>query len=157
GPRPDRDRSRGGARLPRHLAAGLAGVDRGERGRENPPRDDKPRLRRLLAGRRPPDRPPSLPAHLLPLRPCRICSGPPHRRAAGFPRAGIFRVDWARVLLLVLRLLGVYFATAAAAIFLANRYVSPIRMGVRLLLAFGPFLLVGKALLTAGIHAPVDI
>ena len=61
------------------------------------------------------------------------------------------------MLLLVLRLLGVYFATAAVAIFLANRYVSPIRMRVRLLLAFGPFLLVGKALLTAGIHAPIDI
>lgn len=61
------------------------------------------------------------------------------------------------MLLLVLRLLGVYFATAAAAIFLANRYVSPIRTRVCLLLAFGPFLLVGKALLTAGVHAPVDI
>jgi hypothetical protein len=61
------------------------------------------------------------------------------------------------VLLLVLRLLAVYFATAAAAIFLANRYVSPIRPRVRLFLALAPFLLTGKALLTAGIHAPIDI
>ena len=59
--------------------------------------------------------------------------------------------------LLVLRLLAVYFATAAAALFLAHRFVSPIRARVGLLLAFGPFLLVGKALLTAGVHAPIDI
>ena len=58
---------------------------------------------------------------------------------------------------LVLRLLAVYFATAAAALFLAHRFVSPIRARVGLLLAFGPFLLVGKALLTAGIYAPIDI
>ncbi len=61
------------------------------------------------------------------------------------------------MLLLVLRLLAVYFATAAAAIFLANRYVSPIRARAGLFLALAPFLLVGKALLTAGIHAPIDI
>jgi hypothetical protein len=61
------------------------------------------------------------------------------------------------VFLLVLRLLAVYFATVAAALFLAHRFVSPIRARVGLLLAFGPFLLVGKALLTAGVHAPIDI
>ena len=59
--------------------------------------------------------------------------------------------------LLVLRLLAVYFATAAAALFLARRFVTPIRARVCLFLAFGPFLLVGKALLTAGVHAPIDI
>jgi hypothetical protein len=61
------------------------------------------------------------------------------------------------VLLLVVRLLAVYFLTAAAAIFLANRFVSPIRARAGLFLAFAPFLLVGEALLTAGIHAPIDI
>jgi hypothetical protein len=57
----------------------------------------------------------------------------------------------------VLRLLVVYFATVAAALFLAHRFVSPVRARVGILLALGPFLLVGKALLTAGVHAPIDI
>jgi len=59
--------------------------------------------------------------------------------------------------LLVLRLLAVYFATCALCLFLATRFVSRIRPGVALLLAFGPFLLTGKALLTAGVYAPLDI
>jgi len=61
------------------------------------------------------------------------------------------------VFLLVLRLLAVYFGVVAAALFLANRFVSPIRPWVRVILALGPFLLVGKALLTAGVYAPIDI
>jgi hypothetical protein len=61
------------------------------------------------------------------------------------------------VLLLVLRLLAVYFATAAAAILIAHRYVSPIRFRVGLALALAPFLLTGKALVTAGVHGPIDI
>jgi membrane protein YfhO len=61
------------------------------------------------------------------------------------------------VLPLVLRLLAVYFGTAAGALWLANRFVSPLRVRTGILLAFGPFLLVGPALVTAGIHAPVDI
>ena len=59
--------------------------------------------------------------------------------------------------LLVVRLLAVYFATAAGALYLANRFVLPIGRRTGVLLALGPFLLVGKALLTAGIHAPIDI
>jgi len=61
------------------------------------------------------------------------------------------------VFLLVLRLLAVYFATAAISLWLAHRFVSAIRLRVAVLLAFGPFLLVGKALLTAGVYAPIDI
>ena len=59
--------------------------------------------------------------------------------------------------LLVLRLLAVYFATCALAFFLANRFVSRIRPGVAVLLALGPFVLTGKAMLTAGVYAPLDI
>jgi hypothetical protein len=61
------------------------------------------------------------------------------------------------VFLLVLRLLAVYFGTAATALFLSHRFVSSIRPRVGILLALGPFLLVGKALVTAGVHAPIDI
>lgn len=59
--------------------------------------------------------------------------------------------------MLVLRLLTVYFGTAAGAIFLANRFVSPVSRRTGVLLAFGPFLLVGKALVTGGVLAPLDI
>jgi len=60
-------------------------------------------------------------------------------------------------MLLVLRLLAVYFAACAVSLFLVHRFVIRIRPGVALLLAFGPFLLTGKALLTAGVYAPLDI
>ncbi len=60
-------------------------------------------------------------------------------------------------MLLVLRLLSVYFAGCAVSLFLVHRFVIRIRPGVALLLAFGPFLLTGKALLTAGVYAPLDI
>ena len=59
--------------------------------------------------------------------------------------------------LLVLRLLAVYFGVVAAALYIAHRFVSPIRLWVSVLLALGPFLLVGKALVTAGVYAPIDI
>jgi hypothetical protein len=59
--------------------------------------------------------------------------------------------------LLVLRLLAVYFATCALSLFLATRFVSRIRPGIAVLLALGPFLLTGKALLIAGVYAPLDI
>ncbi len=59
--------------------------------------------------------------------------------------------------LLALRLLAVYFGTAALGLWLAHRFISAIRLRVALLLALGPFLLVGKALLTAGVYAPIDI
>ncbi len=57
----------------------------------------------------------------------------------------------------VLRLLAVYFGTAAASLYLVHRLVSQLRLRVCLFLALAPFLLVGKALLTAGIYAPIDI
>lgn len=59
--------------------------------------------------------------------------------------------------LLVLRLLAVYFATCALAFFLANRYVLRVRAPIALAIALGPFLLTGKAMLTAGVYAPLDI
>ncbi len=59
--------------------------------------------------------------------------------------------------LLVLRLLTVYFGTAAGILWLAHRFVTPLRLRVGIFLALGPFLLVGKALLTAGVYAPLDI
>ena len=60
---------------------------------------------------------------------------------------------------MALRLLAVYFGTAALALWLAHRFVSvsPLRVRTAVLLACGPFLLVGHALVTAGIHAPIDI
>jgi hypothetical protein len=59
--------------------------------------------------------------------------------------------------LLVVRLLAVYFATCAVAFFLVNRFVTKIRPGIAILLSFGPFLLTGKAMVTAGVYAPLDI
>jgi hypothetical protein len=61
------------------------------------------------------------------------------------------------VLLLIVRLLAVYFAMAAGAILVAHRCVSPIRFRVGLTLALAPFLLAGKALVTAGVLAPIDV
>ena len=59
--------------------------------------------------------------------------------------------------LLVLRLLAVHFATCAFAVFLANRFVKRIRLPVAVLLSLAPLLLTGKAMLTAGVYAPLDI
>jgi Bacterial membrane protein YfhO len=59
--------------------------------------------------------------------------------------------------LLVLRLLAVYFATCALAFFLVNRFVARVRPRVALLISLGPFLLTGKAMVTAGVYAPLDI
>ncbi|MEP6802016.1 MAG: YfhO family protein [Acidobacteriota bacterium] len=59
--------------------------------------------------------------------------------------------------LLVLRLLLVYFGTCAVALFLVNRYVSPVHKGASVFLALAPFLITGKAMLTAGVYAPIDI
>lgn len=59
--------------------------------------------------------------------------------------------------LTVLRLLAVYFATALGAVFLADRFVSRVSRRAGILLALGPFLLVGRALVTGGVHAPIDI
>jgi hypothetical protein len=60
------------------------------------------------------------------------------------------------VLLLVLRLLGVYFGTAALSLWLAHRFISPIRLRIALLPAIGPFCS-WKARETGGVYAPIDI
>jgi hypothetical protein len=61
------------------------------------------------------------------------------------------------VILPAARLLAVYFATAAVSLWLAHRYVRPLSRGTAAVITLGPFLLVGRALLTAGVHAPIDI
>ncbi len=58
---------------------------------------------------------------------------------------------------LALKLLAVYIGTAAASLRLAHRFVSPIRLRVALFLGLAPFLFVGKAMLTGGVYAPIDI
>ena len=58
---------------------------------------------------------------------------------------------------LVLRLFVVYAAATALCLFLASRFVRPIRFRASLLLAGAPLLLVGKAFVTAGVYAPLDI
>jgi hypothetical protein len=58
---------------------------------------------------------------------------------------------------LVVRLLAVYFATCALAFLLVKRFIFPVRKRIVLLLSIAPFLLTGKAMLTAGVYAPLDI
>jgi len=57
----------------------------------------------------------------------------------------------------VLRLLAVYFGAAGGTLLLARRFVSPIRWTAAAFLLLGPFLLMGRALCTAGVYAPLDI
>jgi len=59
--------------------------------------------------------------------------------------------------LLVLRLLAVYFATCALALFLAGRFIRPLSRAIVLFLVFAPWLITGRAMLTAGVYAPIDI
>ncbi len=59
--------------------------------------------------------------------------------------------------LLALRLIAVYGGSAAAVLWLAHRFVRPLPRGVALFLALAPCLLTGRALLTAGLYAPIDI
>ncbi len=61
------------------------------------------------------------------------------------------------MLLLVLRSLLVYGATAGAIIWLARRVVGPVRRRIAIFLAAAPLLLTGHAMLTGGVHAPLDI
>jgi hypothetical protein len=61
------------------------------------------------------------------------------------------------VFLLVLRLLAVYFGTAAVSLWLAHRFVSAMKPRVAIFLALIPFLVAGRALVTAGVFAPLDI
>ncbi len=60
-------------------------------------------------------------------------------------------------MLLVLRLFAVYAAAAALCLLAVSRFVRPIRLPAALLLAAAPLLLVGKAFVTAGVYAPLDI
>lgn len=58
---------------------------------------------------------------------------------------------------LVLRSLFVYFGAAAALLWLADRFVLPVRRRVGFALVALPFLLAGKAMLTGAVLAPIDI
>jgi hypothetical protein len=53
--------------------------------------------------------------------------------------------------------LALYGAAAALALWLAHRFVLPLRLGPAFLLAAAPLLLTGKAFVTGGVYAPVDI
>jgi hypothetical protein len=44
-----------------------------------------------------------------------------------------------------------------ARLLLVNRFVARVRPGIALLISIGPFLLTGKAMMTAGVYAPLDI
>jgi hypothetical protein len=61
------------------------------------------------------------------------------------------------VVSLILRSLVVYFGAAAAFIWLARRFVLPVRRRAGLALVAMPFLIAGKAMLTGAVLAPVDI
>src|SRR5436190_11179245 len=50
-----------------------------------------------------------------------------------------------------------YLATAALLLYLAHRFVTPLSRGAMLVLVALPFAFVGKALLTGGVFAPVDL
>lgn len=60
-------------------------------------------------------------------------------------------------MLLALRLFAVYAAAAALSLLVVSRFVRPVRLRSALLLAAAPLLLVGKAFVTAGVYAPLDI
>ena len=50
-----------------------------------------------------------------------------------------------------------YFATAALLLFLADRFVTPLSRGMAIALLLLPLLFTGRALLTGGVYAPVDL
>lgn len=58
--------------------------------------------------------------------------------------------------LIVLRSLLVYGGTAAVFLVFVDRFVTPLRRRMAILLACAPALFVGKALLTGGVYAPLD-
>ena len=60
-------------------------------------------------------------------------------------------------MLLILRSVAVYGATAALLLWAASRLVSPIPRRIALALAVAPWLFTGRATLTGGIYAPIDI
>src|SRR5262249_9609828 len=57
----------------------------------------------------------------------------------------------------VLRFWAVYGVTAAALLWLAHRFVRPLRWQAAGLLFLGPCLIAGEAMLTGGILAPLDV
>ncbi len=57
----------------------------------------------------------------------------------------------------VLRSLAVYGATAALALWLANRFAAPVRRYAAVMLVAAPLLLTGRAMLTGGVMAPLDL
>ena len=59
--------------------------------------------------------------------------------------------------MLVVRSVAVYAMTAGIFLWLAHRFVSPLRRGAALAIALAPFLLTGRATLTGAIYAPLDI
>lgn len=60
-------------------------------------------------------------------------------------------------MILVLRLFAVYAATTALGLFLASRFVRPLRLRTAILLGAAPLLLAGEAFVTGGVLAPLDI
>jgi membrane protein YfhO len=60
-------------------------------------------------------------------------------------------------MILVLRLIAVYAATTALCLFLVSHFIRPLRLRTAFLLAAAPLLLTGKAFVTAGVYAPLDI
>lgn len=61
------------------------------------------------------------------------------------------------MILLVVRSFALYGATAAVALWLAHRFVQPLRLRTAILLAAVPGILTGGAMATAGVYAPLDI
>src|SRR5262245_36300703 len=61
------------------------------------------------------------------------------------------------ITLTTIRLLLVYGASAAAVLWIVHRFVQPLRPAAALILAVTPALLTGKALVTSGVYAPLDI
>jgi hypothetical protein len=61
------------------------------------------------------------------------------------------------ITLTTLRLLAVYGASTAAVLWIVHRFVMPVRPAIGLLLAVTPTLLTGKALVTGGVYAPLDV
>ncbi len=61
------------------------------------------------------------------------------------------------VFFLTLRLLAVYFGTAVAILYFAHRWVRRVPLSVGIFLSLAPLLLVGRALITSGVYAPLDI
>ena len=58
---------------------------------------------------------------------------------------------------LVLRCLAVYGVTAGLALWMVHRWVLPLKAPVALAIALAPLLFTGRATLTGGVYAPVDI